>query len=114
MEWSLFLPLILAGLAYGAISAAAGVISSRGNEERAERVRDWAFLLMLAFSAWTLILLVVSIFNEPNNVGDMITITLVIVVFFALLLLAFFAISLLAGAIGRSTSRRSRVTTEDL
>ena len=114
MEWSLFLPLILAAIAYGAISAAAGVVSSRGDHERAERVRDWGFLLLLAMAVWTVILLIVSIFNEPNDVGDMITITLVIVVFFALLLVAFFAISLLAGAIGRSTSRRSRVTTDDL
>lgn len=114
MEWSLFLPLILAAIAYGAISAIAGVISGRGDEERAERVRDWGFLLLMAMCAWTLILLVVSIFNEPNDVGDMVTIILVIVVFFALLLLAFFAISLLAGAIGRSTSRRSRVTTDEL
>jgi Na+-driven multidrug efflux pump len=114
MEWSLFLPVILAGIAYGVIASVAGVISGRGDHERAERVRDWGFLLLLAMGAWTVILLVISIFNEPNDVGDMVTITLVIVVFFALLLLAFFAISLLVGAIGRSTSRRSRVTTDEL
>jgi hypothetical protein len=114
MEWSMFLPLLIAGIAYGVLSAVAGVIASRGNDDRAERVRDWGFLLMLAFVVWTLILLVVSIFSEPDDVGDMFTITLVIVVFFALLLVAFFAISLLAGAIGRTTSRRGRVTTDDL
>jgi len=114
MEWSLFLPVILAAIAYGVISSVAGVISGRGDNERAERVRDWGFLLLLAMGAWTVILLVISIFNEPNDVGDMVTITLVIVVFFALLLLMFFAISLLVGAIGRSTSRRSRVTTDEL
>jgi hypothetical protein len=114
MSWSLFLPLIIAAFVYGAISAAAGVVSSRGDDERAERVRDWGFLLLLAMAAWTLILFIVSIFNEPNDVGDMITITLVIVVFFALLLLVFFGISIVAGAISRSASRRSRVTTEDL
>jgi uncharacterized membrane protein len=114
VTWSLFLPLLLAGIAYGAMSATAGLISSRGDDERAERVRDYGFLLLLAFAAWTVILLIISIFNKPNSVWDMVVITLVIVVFFALLLVVFFGISLLAGALGRSTSRRRRVTTDEL
>jgi hypothetical protein len=114
MTWSMFLPLILAGIAYGIVSIAAGVMSSRGNEDGAERVRDYGFLLLLAFGAWTIILLIVSLINKPNDVGDMLIITLVIVVFFALLLLAFFGISLLFGALGRQTTRGKRVTTEDL
>jgi len=114
MSWSMFLPLILGGVAYGVVSVVAGVMSSRGNEHVAERARDYGFLLLLAFGAWTIILLLVSIFNRPDDVGDMLIITLVIVVFFALLLVAFFGISLLIGALGRQTSRRKRVTTEDV
>jgi Na+-driven multidrug efflux pump len=114
MEWSLFLPLILGGFAFGATSVVAGLISSRGDDARAERVRDYGFLLLLAIGAWTLILLVISIFNKPDDVWDMVVITLVIVVFFALLLLAFFGISLVIGALGRTTSRRRRVTTDEL
>jgi Kef-type K+ transport system membrane component KefB len=114
MTWSMFLPLILAGIAYGATSVVAGVMASRGNDGRAERVRDYGFLLLLLMCAWTVILLLVSIFNKPNGVGDMVIITLVIVVFFALLLVAFFGISLLIGAVGRQMSRRRRVTTEDV
>ena len=114
MSWSMFLPLILGGVAYGVVSVVAGVMSSRGNEHGAERARDYGFLLLLAFGAWTIILLLVSIFNRPDDVGDMLIITLVIVVFFALLLVAFFGISLLIGALGRQTSRRKRVTTEDV
>jgi hypothetical protein len=114
MSWSMFLPLILGGFAFGAVSVVAGIMSSRGNEAGAERVRDYGFLLLLAIGAWTVILLIVSIFNEPNDVGDMVTITLVIVVFFALLLLAFFGISLLVGTLGRMTSRGKRVTTDEL
>jgi hypothetical protein len=114
MSWSMFLPLILAGLAFGVTSVVAGVVSNRGNDAGAERVRDYGFLLLLAMGAWTIILLLVSIFNKPNDVGDMLIITLVIVVFFALLLLVFFGISLLIGALGRQTSRRRRVTTEDV
>ena len=114
MTWSMFMPLILAGIAFGAISIVAGVMDSRGNSERAERWRDYGFVLMIAFAVWTVILLLVSIFNKPNSVGDMITITLVIVVFFALLLVVFFGISLLVGALGRLTQRRRRVTTDEV
>ena len=114
MSWSMFLPLILAGVAFGVMSIAAGMMATRGNDAGAERVRDYGFLLLLAMCAWTIILLLVSIFNRPNDVGDMLIITLVIVVFFALLLVVFFGISLLVGALGRQTSRRRRVTTEDV
>jgi Kef-type K+ transport system membrane component KefB len=114
MSWSMFLPLILAGIAYGATSVVAGVMANRGNDSGAERLRDYGFLLLLVMCAWTVILLLVSIFNKPNGVGDMVIITLVIVVFFALLLVAFFGISLLIGAVGRQMSRRRRVTTEDV
>jgi uncharacterized membrane protein len=114
MSWSMFFPLILAGIAYGVASVVAGVMASRGNEDRAERVRDYGFLLLLVMCAWTVILLLVSIFNKPNDVGDMLIIMLVIVVFFALLLVAFFGISVLMGVLGRQTSRRRRVTTEDV
>jgi hypothetical protein len=114
MTWSMFVPLILAGLAFGVMSIVAGVMDSRGNSEGAERWRDYGFLLLLAFCAWTVILLIVAIFNKPNSVGDMLIITLVVVVFFSLLLLVFFGISLLVGALGRRTDRRRRVTTDEL
>ena len=114
MSWSMFLPLILGGVAYAVTAVVAGVMSSRGNDDGAERVRDYGFLILLAIAAWTLILLLVSIFNEPDDVGDMIVITLVIVVFFALLLLVFFGISLLVGALGRMRSSGKRVTTDEL
>jgi hypothetical protein len=114
MTWSMFLPLIVGGILFGVISAVAGVVANRGNDERGERLRDYGFLLLLAMSAWTLILLLVSIFNKPNDVGDMLIVTAVIVVFFALLLVVFFGISVLMGALGRQTSRRRRVTTEDV
>jgi hypothetical protein len=114
MEWSLFLPLLLGAITYGVISIVAGVMSSRGNEAGAERARDYGFLLLLAIGAWTVILLLIALFNEPDDVGDMITITIVIVVFFVILLLVFFGLSLLIGAVGRSMSRRRRVTTDEL
>jgi hypothetical protein len=114
VEWSLFLPLLLGAILYGLVSAAAGVMAGRGNDEGAERVRDYAFLLLLAMGVWTVILTLLAAFDEPDEIWDMITIGLVIVVFFVLLVLVFWAISLLIGLIGRGTSRRRRVTTEDV
>jgi hypothetical protein len=114
MSWSLFLPLLLGGIAYGVIAVVAGVMSSRGNEAGAERVRDIGFLLLLAIAAWTVVLVLVALFNVPNEVGDLLIITFVIVAFFALLLLVFFGLSLLIAAVGRLTSRRRRVTTDEL
>jgi hypothetical protein len=114
MEWSLFLPLLLGGIAYGVLSVMAGVMSGRGNEEGAERVRDYGFLLLLAIGAWTVVLTLISIVSEPDEIWDMLAITFVIVVFFALLLLVFFGISLALGALRRATSRRRRVTTDEV
>jgi uncharacterized membrane protein len=114
VEWSLFLPLLLGAILFGVVSVAAGVMSGRGNEEGAERVRDYAFLLLIAMGAWTVVLTLLAIFDEPDEIWDMVTIGLVIAVFFVLLLLAFWGISLLIGMIGRGTTRRRRVTTEDL
>jgi hypothetical protein len=114
MEWSLFLPVLLGGLAFGAISAIAGVMGGRGNEAGAERVRDAGFVLLMAMGAWIVVLLLFAAVDEPDELWDMVTIVIVIVVFFVLLLLAFFAIALLVGMLGRAGSRRKRVTTDEL
>jgi hypothetical protein len=111
MEWSLFLPLVLAGVAFAALTIAAGVVASRDNHALAEQIRDVGFLVVLAAAAWVVVLVIVSIFSEPEEIWDLVSITLVVVVFFALLLLVFFGLSLLFGAIGRAFSRRKRVTT---
>jgi hypothetical protein len=114
VEWSLFLVLLFGAIAFGLLTIVAGVMSGRGNEAGAERVRDYGFLLLLAMAAWTVILLLMALFDEPEEVWDMVVITLIIVVFFVVLLVVFFGISLLFGALGRLTSRRTRVTTDEL
>jgi hypothetical protein len=113
LSWSLYFPLILIAVAYAIVSATAGVMGGRGNEAGAERARDVGFLIVLVGAAWVVILTVLALISEPDDIGDMLTITLVIVVFFAILLLVLFALSLLFGRLGRSTSRRQRVTTDD-
>jgi Kef-type K+ transport system membrane component KefB len=114
LTWSLYLPLVLAALGYAVISIVAGIMAARGNVARAERTRDIGFLVVLGIGAWTIILLLIAMFSEPDDVWDMVIITLVIVVFFAILLLVFFGLSLLVGAAGRARSRRRRVTTDEL
>ena len=114
LSWGLYLPLILAAALYGALVIVAGVMASRDNEAGAERVRDSGFVVILLGGVWVIVLLLLAAFSEPDDIWDMVTITLVIVVFFALLLLVLFGISLLIGQLGRTTARRKRVTTDEL
>ena len=114
MDWGLYFPLILAGALYAIVSIVAGVMSGRGNEQGAERVRDYGFLILIASGAWVVILLLLALVDQRDDIGDMLTITIVIVVFFVILLLVLFGLSLLVGRLGRGTSRRRRVTTDEL
>jgi hypothetical protein len=114
LSWSLYVPLILAAAAFAVIAIAAGIVASRGNHAGAERLRDVGFLVLIGFGAWTVILVLMAIFSEPDDVWDLVIITLVIVAFFVILLVVLFGISLLIGALGRLMSRRTRVTTDEL
>lgn len=113
LSWGLYFPLLLIALAFAIVSVTAAVMAGRGNAAGAERVRDVGFVIVLIGAAWVVILAVLALISEPDDVGDMLTITLVIVVFFAILLLALFGLSLVFGQLGRSTSRRRRITTDE-
>jgi len=114
LSWGLYFPLILAGVAYAIVTIVGGVMATRGNEGGAERVRDGGFLIVLAAGVWVVVLLLLSLFSEPEELWDMLIITLVLVAFFVILLLVLFGISLLVGRIGRTAARRRRVTTDEL
>jgi hypothetical protein len=114
LEWGFYLPLILAAFAFGASAIVAAVMSSRGNEERAESVRNGGFVLLLLAGAWVIVLLLMSIFSQPDDLWDMVVITFVIVAFFALLLGVLFGISLVVRRISGLSSRRKRVTTDEV
>ncbi|MEA2331954.1 MAG: hypothetical protein QOH58_2092 [Thermoleophilaceae bacterium] len=114
LSWGLYFPLILAAAAYALASIAAGVMASRGNETGAERARDVGFVILLLSGAWVVVLLLISLVSEPDDLWDMVIITLVIVAFFALLLVALFGISVVVRRLGRVGSRRRRVTTDEL
>lgn len=113
LSWGLYLPLILIAVAFALVSAMAGVTAGRGNQERAERLRDIGFVIVLVGAVWVIILALVALISEPDDIGDMLTITLVVVVFFAILLLVLFGLSLVFGRLARTTSRRRRVTTDE-
>jgi ABC-type Na+ efflux pump permease subunit len=114
MSWGLYFPLILAAALFAIISASAGVMAGRGNEDRAERLRDVGFLIVVAGGAWVVVLLLLALIDQPDDIGDLLLITIVIVAFFVILLLVLFGLSLLVGWLGRGASRRRRVTTDEL
>ena len=115
LSWGLYFPLILAAFAYGAISAI-GRRDGRARQRRAapSGCATPAFVLVLARGVWVIVLFLLALLDEPDDLWDMVVITLVIVVFFVLLLLVLFGLSLLIGRISRGASRRKRVTTDEL
>ena len=114
MCWGLYFPLIGGAAVFAILSASAGVLAGRGNEDGAERLRDAGFLVVLAGGAWVVVLLLLALIDQPDDIGDLLLITIVIVAFFVILLLVLFGVSLLVGRLGRGASRRRRVTTDDL
>jgi hypothetical protein len=114
VDWGLYLPLIVAAAIFAIVTIGAGVMSGRGNESGAERMRDYGFLIVMAGGAWVVILLLLALIDQPDDIGDMLIITIVIVAFFVILLLVLFGLSLLVGRLGRGASRRRRITTDEL
>ncbi|MEA2379697.1 MAG: hypothetical protein QOK00_3419 [Thermoleophilaceae bacterium] len=114
LTWGLYFPLILAAAAYAILSATGGMLAGRGNEAGAERLRSLAFLIVLLGGVWVVVLLLMALISQPDDLWDMVIITLVIVGFFAILLMVLFGLSLLVGRVSRSARRRSRVTTDEL
>ena len=92
LDWSLYSPLLLALLVYGVLFIAASIMRSRGNDDRAERILDIGFLVALIAGAWTIVLLVFAILDEPDDIWDMVIIVVIIGVFFAVLLSLLFGL----------------------
>jgi cell division protein FtsW (lipid II flippase) len=90
---SLYLPVILLVLAYAVLSVLANRARSNDDRPRADRFTNWAFLLVLVFAAYAVVLLIASVVSYPSRFYDMVIIMVVIGVFFALLLFVFFVIA---------------------
>ena len=92
LSFSLYLPLVFLGLGYLVLFLVAQVVRSRGNEAGGERLLDLSFGCALLAGAYVVVLLLISLVSEPDLIYDMLTIMLVIAVFFAVLLGLLFAI----------------------
>ena len=100
---SMYTPLVVLLAAYAVLSILAGRASSNDDQAQADRWANIAFAVVLVAAAYALVLLITGIFSYPSRTSDMVTILIVIGVFFALLLFAFF---LIAEWIPRKLSRR--------
>lgn len=92
LAWSLYSPLLLAAALFIIISIASAVVRSRGNSASAERLLDLGFVVAVAAGAWTLVLLVLAMFDEPDDLWDMVLIIAVVGAFFAVLLTLLFGV----------------------
>ena len=99
---AMYAPVVLLLIAYALLSVLAN--RARSNDDRAavERFSNWAFLLVLVFAAYVVVILIAAVFGYPSRFYDMVLIIFVIAAFFALLLFAFF---LLAEGIPRALRR---------
>ena len=89
----LYTPVVLIVIAYAVLSVLANRARSNDDRARADRFTNWAFLVVLVFAAYAVVLLLASVFSYPSRFYDMVLIIFVIVAFFALLLFAFFVIA---------------------
>jgi hypothetical protein len=92
LDWSLYSPLLLALLIYVVLFIAASITRARGNDNGAERILDIGFVVALIAGAWTLVLLIFAILDEPDDIWDMVIIVVIIGVFFAVLLALLFGL----------------------
>ena len=90
---SMYTPLVVLLAAYAVLSILAGRASSNDDRAQADRWANIAFAVVLVAAAYALVLLITGIFSYPSRTSDMVTILIVIGVFFALLLFAFFLIA---------------------
>lgn len=97
--------LYLAAVLYVAMLVGSRVLAGRG-DDRAERVADAAFGVLLLTAAYAVVLLVIALVSESGLVQDLVEITLIVVAFFGLLALLLLAI--FEGGIGGISRLRRR------
>ena len=103
---AMYTPLVLLIVGYALFSIMSG--RALGHEDRAaaDRYATIAFALVLVAAAYVVVLLITAVFQYPNRMSDMVTILLVIGVFFALLLFLLLLLTeVLPGALRRSRGR---------
>ena len=99
---AMYTPVVILIVAYAVLSILANRARSHEDRSQAERFSNWAFLVVLVFAAYAVVILIAAVFSYPSRFWDMVLIIFVIAAFFALLLFAFF---LLAEVIPRALRR---------
>jgi len=101
-----YTPIVLLLAVYALLSILGNRARSNDDRPRAERFTNWAFLVVLVFAAYAVVLLIASVVSYPSRFTDMVTIIFVISAFFAVLLFAFFLIAeVLPNALRRGRDR---------
>ena len=90
---AMYTPHVLLLIDYSVLSVLANRARSNDDRAGAERFSNWAFLLVLVFAAYAVVILIAAVVGYPSRFYDMVLIILVISVFFALLLFVFFVIA---------------------
>jgi cell division protein FtsW (lipid II flippase) len=90
---AMYTPVVLLLIAYAVLSILANRARSHDDRAGADRFTNWAFLVVLVFAAYAVVLLLAAVFSYPDRFYDMVLIIFVITVFFLLLLFAFFVIA---------------------
>jgi O-antigen/teichoic acid export membrane protein len=90
---AMYTPVVLLVIAYAVLTVLANRARSNDDRAAAEQFSNWAFLVVLVFAAYTVVILIAAVVGYPSRFYDMVLIILVITVFFALLLFAFFLIA---------------------
>jgi hypothetical protein len=80
-------------IAYAVLSVLANRARSNDDRARAESLTNWAFLVVLVFAAYAVVLVITSVVSYPSRFSDMVLIIVVIAAFFAALLFVFFLIA---------------------
>jgi cell division protein FtsW (lipid II flippase) len=103
---AMYSPVVLLVIVYAVLSILATRARAHENRAGAERFTDWAFLVLLVFAAYAVVLLLAAVFSYPSRFYDMLLIIFVIAVFFALLLFVFFVIAeIIPSALRRGRER---------
>jgi hypothetical protein len=90
---SMYTPLVVLLAVYPALILLAGRARSKEDAGGNERFQTYAFVVLLVAALYTIVLVISAVFAYPSRSTDMVTILLVVCVFFAALLFVFFLLA---------------------
>lgn len=90
---AMYTPLVVLLVVYVVLGLIAARARAHEDTDRGERFDTFQFAVLLVAALYTIVLVISAVFAYPSRSTDMVTIIVVIGVFFALLLFAFFLIA---------------------